>query len=320
MKHLVSVIVPIYKVEDDLEKCVESIINQSYKNLEIILVDDGSPDRCGEIADYFAQNDSRIKVIHKKNGGLSDARNVGLNFSTGDYLTFVDSDDYLDTSFVERLLSLSIKYCAEIVVCKNLFFSKLENALKITRTEETEKFFSSHEAIETMLYQRDFDVAAWGKLYKAYTHQTVRFPKGLIHEDISTTYKTFLNSNRIVFTSEELYYYQVRENSIENEKFTKKKMNCITTAQMMLDDIGKNHPELLGAARSRYIAANLHILAQIHENVPEKAVIKNNIIKVRKIVLKDKKATVRVRGACALTYLSFDLTTLLLNFMKKRSS
>ena len=278
-KHeLVSVIVPIYKVEDDLLDCVTSIQNQTHTNLEIILVDDGSPDKCGEMCDVLAKDDNRIIVIHQENGGLSSARNAGMQVMKGDYITFVDSDDVLEKKFVENLLKLLHKYQAEVAVCQNSVFTKTRGVVHLHSQDcIKEKCYDFSDAIKSMLYQKEFDVAAWGKLYRLDTLKGVTFPEGLIHEDIPTTYKALLKCNKVAYTSEELYRYQIRENSIENEKFTPKKMDCIATSQMMLDDIEKNYPEFVAAARSRYFAAQFHILAQINEDIPEKKIIINNI-------------------------------------------
>lgn len=318
-KHeLVSVIVPIYKVEDDLLDCVTSIQNQTHTNLEIILVDDGSPDKCGEICDALAKDDDRIIVIHKENGGLSSARNAGMQVMKGDYITFVDSDDVLEKKFVENLLKLLHKYQAEVAVCQNSVFTKTRGVVHLHSQDcIKEKCYDFSDAIKSMLYQKEFDVAAWGKLYRLDTLKGVTFPEGLIHEDIPTTYKALLKCNKVAYTSEELYRYQIRENSIENEKFTPKKMDCITTSQMMLDDIEKNHPKFVAAARSRYFAAQFHILAQINEDIPEKKIIINNIKKIRGKLIKDSSASVRVRGACLLSYFGFDFTVKILNKMNK---
>lgn len=318
MDEKVSLIVPIYKVEDDLEDCVNSLISQTYSNLEIILVDDGSPDRCGQIADSIALRDQRVKVIHKPNGGLSDARNAGMKVMTGDYVSFVDSDDMLEPEFIEQMLNLAKKYQAEMVVCRNSVFSKKDGLVQQCDQENiVEKTFSSSEAIKTMLYQKEFDVSSWGKLYRRDILEGVWYPKGLIHEDISTTYKAMVKCQTIAYTSKSLYRYQVRENSIENAKFTLKKMDCITTSQMMLDDISENYPECLAAARSRYFAAYLHILAQIRDDIPEKELIKKNIKSIRGKVITDSNASIRVRGACFLTYISMGLTVKILNLMNK---
>ena len=269
INNLVSIIVPIYKVEKDLLACVQSICNQTYANLEIILVDDGSPDNCGRMCDEFARNDARIKVIHKINGGLSRARNTGMKIMTGEYITFVDSDDILENDFVEEMLRIINKYKAQIAICKNSTFEK-GKSFNNDPVEINERCFNAAEAIKNMLYQKDFDVAAWGKMYHKDTMFGISFPDGLIHEDIPTTYKALLRCQKVAFTTRELYRYQIRKESIENQKFTIKKMDCIKSAQMMLDDIMLNYPELLQAARSRYVAANYHILAQIKDDIPEK--------------------------------------------------
>ena len=316
-KYLVTVIVPIYKVEEDLFKCVQSIRKQTYANLEIILVDDGSPDRCGQMCDEYAQEDKRIKVIHKANGGLSQARNAGMHMANGEYITFVDSDDILETSFVEEMMQLILKNGAQIAVCKNSTFVREKSPITVTNREAIrEQCLASTDAISNMLYQKEFDVAAWGKMDHKDTLQGISFPEGLIHEDIPTTYKAMLRCEKVAFTTKKLYAYQIREASIENQKFTIKKMDCIKTAQMMLDDIKANHPELLKAARSRYVAANFHILAQINDNIPEKRLIINNIKRMRGLVLRDKLASIRVRGACLLSFVSFDLTIFILNLKK----
>lgn len=313
--YLVSVIVPIYKVEKDLAACVQSICNQTYTKLEIILVDDGSPDNCGQMCDEFARNDARIKVIHKVNGGLSQARNAGMNIMTGEYVTFVDSDDILEYDFVEEMLKIIDKYNAQVAVCKNSTFEK-GGSLVNSHAGINERCFDAAEAIKNMLYQKDFDVAAWGKMYHKDAMIGISFPDGLIHEDIPTTYKALLRCQKVAFTTRELYRYQIRKESIENQKFTIKKMDCIKTAQMMLDDIMINYPELLQSAKSRYVAANFHILAQIKEKIPEKKLIERNIKQVRNDVIRDKYASIRVRGACLLSYLGFGTTTAVLNLMK----
>lgn len=318
MEPLVSVVVPIYKVERDLRSCIDSIINQTYQNLEIILVDDGSPDCCGEIIDEYALIDKRVKTIHKENGGLSDARNKGMEYVTGEYITFVDSDDKLELHFTERLMKLMYSHHAEVAVCKNSVFTYDNCKISQNREKKVEtKLLSGIDACSNMLYQKDFDVSAWGKIYSISLFNNVKYPKGLIHEDIPTTYKVIAKAENVVYTSEELYCYQIRENSIENEKFSLKKMDCITTAQMMLDDIYQRIPELSKAGRSRYFAANMHILAQIDSNIPQKRLIKNNIKKVRKRIIFDRNATNRVRIACLLTCINFEITIKLLNILNK---
>lgn len=314
----VSVVVPIYKVEEDIEDCLQSILNQTYRRLEIILVDDGSPDRCGYIADEFAQKDERIQVIHKKNGGLSDARNAGMKIATGKYITFIDSDDKIEENFVYRLIELLKKYDADIAVCKNSVFSRRNG--NVTQRNENNRFeicFDCIDATKHMLYQKEFDVSAWGKIYKTKLFNGVYYPKGLNFEDISTTYKVMIKSNRVIYTSEALYCYQIRENSIETEKFSLKKMDGIKSGNMMLLDIKENYPKLVGAARSRYVAINFHILAQIREKISEQNEIIQNIKRHRSFLLFDNEATKRVRGACLLSYFGFRFTVRILNILNQ---
>lgn len=317
MKDLVSVIIPIFKVEKDLGNCIESVIHQSYSNLEIILVDDGSPDCCGDIAEEYAGIDSRITVIHKENGGLSDARNTGLKVITGDYLFFLDSDDVLELSFVERMLALLKETGAEVAVCKHSFFD--ENNKKWGNTIITPEVIvlSGIEGAKKILYQKDYDVSAWGKMYRKSVFEGLQFPKGYNFEDIPTTYKALVRSGKVVFTNETLYRYQIRSNSIENEAFSRKKLDGIHTGTILLDEVKENYRMLINAAKSRYLAINFHILAQINQDIPEKYEIQKNIKKVRMKVLMDRNAKGKVKIACLLSYLGFDITVRILNRRNK---
>lgn len=316
MDKLVSIIVPVYKVERDLQACIDSLVNQTYRNIEIILVDDGSPDRCGEICDDNAKQDQRIVVVHKENGGQSDARNEGIKISKGDYITFVDSDDVVELTYVQTLLALCLTYNAEIAVCQNSVFNYTLGVV-YSKNPLEEKCFSSKEAVTTMLYQKKFETCAWGKLYLRHIWDDLYFPQGMIYEDLAICYKALLRSKKVAYTSKELYRYQIRENSTMTQKFSLKKMDGIQVADMLLKDIQMYHPDFLLPAKSRYIAQNFHILAQIPNNIPEKKMIQNNIKKVRISVILDKRARIRVRCACIMSFISFDLTMYILNKLNK---
>lgn len=215
----ISVIVPVYKVEQYLERCVKSIQNQTYKNLEIILVDDGSPDSCGEICDRFAKEDKRIHVIHKPNGGLSDARNAGIEVSTGKYVAFVDSDDWLDADMLEILYQACVQYDADIAECS---YRNLYSDCVVEETECTAKIVEGDAvfALEGMLDWKYFKPNAWNKLYKRHVIGDVRYPKGKIHEDEFTTYKFFYNARKLVYVDISKYNYDRRRtDSITGEKF-----------------------------------------------------------------------------------------------------
>lgn len=218
MSELVSIIVPIYKVEDFLHRCVDSILNQTYKNLEIILVNDGSPDRCGSICEEYARLDNRVKVIHKENGGLSDARNAGIEIAKGQYLSFIDSDDWIHEEYIEILFELLRKSNSEISIC-NFFMTSTENFQVDNLKIETYRY-SNIEALEQM-YGNEFYVqmvTAWGKLYKRELFEGISFPIGRIHEDEFTTYKLLYKANKIVLTTAKLLYYWQREDSIMGDR------------------------------------------------------------------------------------------------------
>lgn len=211
---LISVIVPIYKVEPYLRRCLDSIVNQTYTNLEIILVDDGSPDGCPAICDEYAAKDSRIIVIHKENGGLSDARNAGLDICKGEYISFVDSDDWIADCFIEVLFKSIQDTNAEIGICGYIQTSSsyttkynVSNVIKTTLSsiEATTKLWSK----ERITY-----VTVWGKLYNRFLWKNVRFPKGLIHEDEYTSYILLYNAKKTVCIDIPLYYYYQRLDSI----------------------------------------------------------------------------------------------------------
>ena len=225
-EELISIIVPVYKVEEYLTECIESIINQSYKNLEIILVDDGSPDNCGQICDEYAKKDNRIKVIHKENGGLSSARNAGLDIATGEYISFIDSDDYVAENFIEKLYVLCIDNDAEISVCD---FVKFEHKAVIKEIEEIIEKCTSRE-MQIRMFSKEYvkTVVVWNKLYKRDVYKNLRFPLGKINEDEFITYKAFYDTNKnIVVTNEALYFYRYNENSIMGKKYNIKRLDVL---------------------------------------------------------------------------------------------
>ena len=222
---LISIIVPIYKVEPYLRQCVDSIVNQTYTNLEIILVDDGSPDTCSQICDEYAAKDNRITVIHKENGGLSDARNVGLDKSNGDYVSFVDSDDWIELDYISTLFSLIEANHADIAVGNFQRFS-LNNDYFPKEHLATETL-TSDEILEKILFQRNSYTIAWGKLFKKSLFNSIRFPVGKIHEDEYTGYKPYCYAKTISCTSKILYHYLIRNDSITGQEVFQDKSDIL---------------------------------------------------------------------------------------------
>lgn len=237
MNDLISVVVPIYNVQDYLEKCVDSILTQTYKKLEIILVDDGSPDNCNKICDDYCEKDTRVKVIHKENGGLSDARNAGINIATGKYIIFIDSDDYIHPQTIELLWDVLQNNQADIAVCgfKNVdigfqednIFYKDTQAIFIEEEQEKLQYFVEE-------HYEEFTVA-WNKLYPRKYFEDIRYPKGKIHEDEFTTYKLLEKASRIAYIEYPLYYYVQRGNSIMGESFNEKRLHRLDAYNQRLE-------------------------------------------------------------------------------------
>ena len=212
---LISVIVPVYNVAEYLPECLDSIINQTYTNLEIILVDDGSTDECPKICDEYAEKDGRIRVIHKKNGGLSDARNAGLDICTGEWIGFVDSDDFVDKSMYQKLYETAISESADVVVCQSI---RYENGKFIHwgKKKKLEIIKSKVKMINHMFCGGGQTIAVWLKLYKANIFNNIRFPKGLTNEDAFIILDVLEKTGCMIIIPDELYYYRLRSGSITN--------------------------------------------------------------------------------------------------------
>lgn len=214
----ISVIVPVYKVEQYLQRCVQSICQQTCRNTEIILVDDGSPDNCGAFCDEYAQKDERIRVIHKVNGGLSSARNAGIEIATGKYIAFVDSDDWLDPTMLELLLHLCVNYRAQIAECsyRNILHDRIQ-----AETTCNGKIIEATpvEAIEGNLDWKYFKPIACNKLYDRKVIGDVRYPEGKLHEDEFTTHKFYLAATKITYADVALYNYDRRREDSITAKF-----------------------------------------------------------------------------------------------------
>lgn len=225
MNDLISIIVPVYNVEKYLENCIDSILQQSYSNIEIVIVDDGSEDLSGSICDQYLQKDNRVKVIHQKNGGLSSARNTGLANSSGKYVTFIDSDDYVHPQMIEVLYKNLIETSADISACE---YKKTEKThLEFEKLPKQEKcVWDSIQAMK-MYYASRISGVSCCKLYKRKILEKRKFPEGKIHEDEFTTMFYLFYADKIVHTTLQLYYYFCRENSIMNAKFDKKRMDVL---------------------------------------------------------------------------------------------
>lgn len=259
---LISVVVPVYNVASYIDRCIDSILSQTYTNLEIILVDDGSTDISGEKCDKYSEQDSRINVIHKINGGLSDARNCGIERALGDYVTFVDSDDSIAPDMIEYLYYLLKKYKCRMSICSH-YVAFREGEKLVSQGNGKEERLDAKTCIKRMCYHDQVDTSAWAKLYELSIFDKIRFPKGKLFEDIGTIYKTFIDSENVACGFKSKYYYYVRENSIVTSMFSPKKLDLLEMTDKMGEDVLKLYPDLGDAIGRRRVYARFSTLNQM---------------------------------------------------------
>ncbi|MDR1540569.1 MAG: glycosyltransferase [Clostridiales bacterium] len=239
---MISIIVPVYNVGRYLGRCVDSLLVQTYADIEVVLVDDGSTDGCAGICDGYARGDARVRAIHQENGGLSRARNAGLDIMRGEYVAFVDSDDYVSEDFCRTLLGVMRRFQSDLAICSRFYVS--ENGRKTMRFKSSgeDALMDSEQAILEMNSYRSFDWSACGKLYKRELFSNVRFPEGKVSEDKFVAYKLLLKAGRIVYHPEPLYYYFQRSGSLSRRK--KIDTDMIEATWLQMRDAEKVYPRL----------------------------------------------------------------------------
>ena len=221
----ISIIVPVYKVEPYLGTCLESVLSQTYQNLEIILVDDGSPDQCGTICDQYALKDNRIRVIHQENQGLSGARNSGIDLVTGEYITFIDSDDFIDICMIELMVE-QLDDMTDIVACGTVYCD--ESGQKLSEEKNSQlAIFEFKEQMVQFFKNKNYTTTAWGKLYSRKLFESIRYPVGKYHEDVFTTYQLVALSRRTVLLNRSFYWYRQVASSIIHQSFSLKHLDSI---------------------------------------------------------------------------------------------
>lgn len=284
MNEKISVIVPIYNVENYMRRCVDSILNQSYSNLEIILVDDESPDNCPLICEEYKQSDNKIKVIHQKNAGLSGARNAGINIASGEYLAFVDSDDYLAVDFIESLYQAIVATNSDIAMCKYEYV-KGDTMTQCHKSGEC-TLYSGIEMIENM-YSPDgaFFVVAWNKLYKRELFEHIRYPQGRIHEDEATTHQLYYKAQKAVFVNRYLYGYFVGGESITRKKFNRNRLDWAWSVEQRLSFFeDKDLSNIMSTAIRAYADGVIDLYFQCKEG------LENSQREQKELKIKIKKA------------------------------
>ena len=279
---LISVIVPVYRVKEYLERCVKSILSQTYKNLEVILVDDGSPDQCPAICDACAEKDARVKVIHQENKGLSGARNAGIDAASGEYLAFVDSDDYVSPHFIEELYQLlqdtgcAIGQCRFSYVKGDGLVEEGDSAFCIYRGESLMEQLYGPEEKATCF------VVAWNKLYRAelFKETGIRYPEGRIHEDEATTYRLFHEAKKLAFLDRALYGYYTENGGSITSVFSAKRLQWLTAHEERIAFFKKNgYEKLLPAAYRKLCDACITFYFRCTEQVKDAEELKKELRK-----------------------------------------
>lgn len=261
MNSLISIIVPVYNVEKYLKKCVDSIVNQTYKNIEVLLIDDGSTDNSGKLCDDIGKSDRRISVYHKENGGLSSARNYGIDRAKGEYIGFVDSDDYVDKEMYSYLYHLIKDNDADLSMCRN---ADVYNERVFNDNKKKEVFIVDREkAIDYVLKAEIASVSAVNKLYSRSIFDSIRYPENKTLEDAFVIVEILDKCEKIVIGTEQKYYYVHRSDSITTERFSRKNLDAIEAYEKNYKIIKEKYPAIIDTAKMRLCWAYFYVMDRI---------------------------------------------------------
>lgn len=308
----VSVVVPCYNIEEYVGSTLMSIASQTYENTDVILVDDGSTDGTNRVLQEFARERRNWRVLLKTNGGLSAARNAGIDLARGSWLVFVDGDDLLEPTAIERLLQVAIASNVSLV-CANHFIQANGNNTLVnvnpTGSEAVVRIMSQHDAFESILYHREIDVSAWGKIFARYLFDSVRFPEGRIYEDTYYFDDILAEVGELAYLTTPLYYYVMRQGSIVNVPWSGKQIQFIEAADKFAKHAEELYPDLARAALRRRVHARLSVLRYM-ENIehPDEIRYRDEVVgfirEHGRCVLRDKFAPNRDKIGILLASLS----------------
>lgn len=262
----ISIIIPIYNVEAYLPQCLDSVIHQTYQDLEIILVNDGSTDACPQICETYAAKDKRIILIHKENGGLSDARNAGINICNGDFISFVDSDDIMSLDFYQLLMEALVKNDADIAECSFSTFEDGEDIVLEPNSNPVAEFYNTECALNA-IFEEKLSIVVWNKIYKKELFYHIIFPVNKINEDVYTTYKVFAKAKKIVKTSDVLYFYRNHGGSIMGRDYSLKRLDGLAANEEMMHYFEKYFPNLHNRSVKAFCFVAMGHYIKISENL-----------------------------------------------------
>ncbi|MEG1175209.1 MAG: glycosyltransferase family 2 protein [Ruthenibacterium sp.] len=294
---LVSVVVPVYGVERYLARCVDSILAQTYRALEIILVDDGGRDACPQLCDTYADRDARVRVIHKANGGLSDARNAGTAQAQGDSVLFIDSDDWVHPELVAYLLRARQETGAQIAVC-DWYYADAYTA-PTALPYAAPQGMSGCDAVARMLYQQDFTTCAWGKLYPRSVAQQFLYPVGKNCEDLFTTYKMLYSVAQVAYVKLPLYAYFRRPDSIMGAAYTEKNLDQLDAVDEIAAFAARECPALQSAASARRFSSYCQLWLRLprEKRAAYTARLRGGLSQTAPEVARDKRCRAKNRAA-----------------------
>lgn len=271
---LISIVIPIYNVEKYIKKCVDSVLNQTYRNLEIILVDDGSPDSCPLICDEYACLDNRVKVIHKENGGLSDARNAGIKIATGEAISFVDSDDWIESDMFEKMYMRLCRDNSDIVSCGIKWV--YDNGATVNNVTVSENcVLEKEDAMKELLIDGKLKQISCGKLYRTELVKKIPFEKGKYHEDVFWSYQIIGLAEKVSVMTESFYNYFQRSNSIMGESYSEKRLDALDAMKLRCEYIQKYFPQLYNQALYVYIGNCMYHIQIAMKSKADRAIVQN---------------------------------------------
>lgn len=319
---MVSVIIPIYNVQDYLARCIDSVLAQTYKDLEIILVDDGSHDTSGDICDEYDLKYRFIRVIHKTNGGLSDARNAGLEVAHGEYVTFIDGDDYVHPNFVETLLQTIETTGAQIAACTWQELKDGDTPRKVNVEKASCKVYSQEDAINSVFYQKELNNSACSRIFETKLFDDLRFPEGALYEDLAIIYPLLRKVDKVALLKAPMYYYMHRAGSIITT-MSLRRTQVLDHLEALEKQVAEEAPQYLPAVRSRHLSACFNMLRLMPARDPKWQSTKQRcwdyIKNMRNFCIKDCKVRIKNKIAIILSYFGLNFLMLFINKSRRNS-
>lgn len=293
---LVSIIVPVYKVEKYLRRCLNSIVDQTYLKTEVLLVDDGSPDHCGEICDEYSVKYPNITVIHQENQGQAAARNHAALKATGDYITFIDSDDYVESDYIEYLMGLIRQYNADISIGGFRYLYEGTECLP-RKAENVELLMSAEEALNRLNYTKGYGAGPWAKLYRRQLILDHPFPEGQIYEDLAVLYRIFYDADHVVYGNRVIYYWLQRAGSTMRSEFNDRQMAALRATKDQIRFLEEKMPSAIPSARARHEAKVVELMAIAMESSNSRSAYKTLRRESRyfRKVVKDRNVSVSMK-------------------------